>query len=150
MTTFTPTRTNLVLSSSAPTVLLAGPGVLFATNIRSLPLISVEATTSTNEDWRDGFAFFEDEAGTIPILLDGIDFEMEVRHLATDATVVLRGTSADGSLVVNFNALVLNFTVDRMKLIPPLDYVFDIVMRAEDRTRVLARGNLTVTLGVTR
>jgi hypothetical protein len=120
------------------------------TNILILPRIEVTAVTGTNEDWIDGFAFYLDEEATEPIDLGGIDFEMEVRHLPPDHTVVLRGSSADGGLLVNDNILMMNYREAVMSYMRPLDYVFDIVMKADTYERVLASGSVTVTQGITR
>jgi hypothetical protein len=120
------------------------------TNILLLPRVELAAITGTNEDWLDGFAFFEDEAATLPIDLGGIDFQMEVRHLPPDHTVVLQGKLADGTLLAVENTLMMNYPMISMSFLQPLDYVFDIVMVADWHQRVLASGLVTVTLGVTR
>jgi len=141
-------------------------GLAEVSNILKIPLVQAVCETGANEDWLDGFAYFEDIAETIPISLVGISFEMEMRTVAADPTVVLHATTFDGSLSVasyppptdvpggiqvTQNCLQLNVPVTAMMHVPPGTYAFDIVAKADGRTRVVVQGTAAVILqGYTR
>jgi hypothetical protein len=121
------------------------------TNILQLPVVECTVQTGNNEDWIDGFAFYEDSAATIPIPLDGIVFEMEVRANPPEYSVVIRGSTHDGTLTVVHNVLQMNIRASQMASVPPQDYVFDVVAYDGYRHRIIIRGTqMTVFEGITR
>jgi hypothetical protein len=140
-----------VLMANNVAVLSPDPIPTPTTNILLIPLVQCTVITGTNEDWIDGFAFFADEAETQPILLDGIQFEMEMRASPPDYSVVVRGSSVDGTLHVVQHIIEMNILAHQMSIVPPGDYVFDIVAFDGYRHRIIVQGTqCTIFEGVTR
>ena len=121
-----------------------------SSNLLILPLVQLVAFTGTNEDWIDGLAFTNADTNETPISLRNIEWQMEVRHITEDATVVIAASRADGGIVVEGNQLRFNIKAQKMKTIVPQDYVFDVVGVDDANTRRIITGQLTVVEGVTR
>ena len=122
-----------------------------ATNILMLPLVKCTAQVGTNEDWLDGFAFFVDDEETEEIDLSGIYFEMEMRAVPPDPSVAVRASSTEGTLNVAGHTLSINVPAATMAHVPPGDYVFDIIAKAEGRQRIIVQGTAMVVFqGITR
>jgi hypothetical protein len=127
------------------------PSSARTTNLLTLPLLSVIATTGTNEDWIDGVAFVLPDTNLTPISIAGIDWTMEMRHVAPDATVVLRASLSDSGIIAAVpNFLRMNIPARKMVNIVPQDYVFDILGGDAFNTRRIIVGTLTVVQGITR
>lgn len=124
------------------------------TQILNLPLVEVGIDTGTNEDWRDSIGFTAANGSALDI--SGIAFRMMLREKAEDAQAWLDVSTAsavaDGQLVNGGATGVLGIAVPlaKMKRIHPGDYVMDIVATGDGISRVAARGNVSVVLGVTR
>ena len=129
-----------------------------ATNILAIPLVSITAQTSNNEDWIDAIKYLVLGAGaeeTWPQLdLRGILFEMELRRRADDHEVVISATTDDGTLLIggppDYGYLIINVPAAHMKLLNDGSYVGDIVARADDHARVAVQITLTVAEGITK
>lgn len=121
------------------------------TNILFLPIVVLAIETQTNADWLDGLEYWDDipPVGN-PIDLKGIQFEMEMRSSPPVATVVLRASTSNGLIRVYANTWQLLVPAPTMSLIPPGDYVFDLLGRADGYTRNLVQAQVAVNLGVTR
>ena len=123
-----------------------------ATNILSLPLVSLTVTTGTNEDWIDSIQFTQDD-GITPVDLTGIIFSMEVRRLAGDNDVLIFGSTADGKLLsggVGESFLLINVPRDIMEQVEARSYVADIVAEADGISRVIIQLVVEVFQGITR
>jgi hypothetical protein len=83
-------------------------------------------------------------------MLDGIVFALEMRSTPPAATVVLQATTGNGFLQVYDNTWQLLVPAATMLLVPPGDYVFDLLGMAEGRTRNLVQAAVTIDLGITR
>jgi hypothetical protein len=121
-----------------------------ATNILYMPVVAMTMTVGTNEDWLDGLEYQDLQSPPQPIMLDGIDFEMELRSNPPAATVVLLASTDNGLIVIYDNTWQLLVPATTMLLLPPADYVFDMLGRADGYTRQLASGTVTVVQGITR
>jgi hypothetical protein len=119
------------------------------TKLLWVPPVIMSMAVANNEVWLDGLEY-QDEETSDPIDLTGIAFQMEMRLAATAATVVLRATSDNSYIRVGGNTWQLQVPADVMVTIPPATYVYDMLGLADGLTRRLARGNVTVELGVTR
>ena len=85
-----------------------------------------------------------------PIDLTGIAFELEMRSAPPVATVVLWASTANSLIRVYANTWQLLVPAKTMMLIPPGDYVFDLLARADGFTRNLVQATVRVDLGITR
>jgi hypothetical protein len=121
------------------------------TNILFLPVVIMNIETTTNADWLDGLEYWSDVPpdGT-PIDLTGITFDLEMRSSPPVATVVLHASTYNGLIRVYANSWQLLVPSTTMVLIPPGDYVFDLIGRADDYTRNLVQATVRVDLGITR
>jgi hypothetical protein len=120
------------------------------TNILFLPVVGMEMFTSTNADWLDGLEYRTDDPVPVPIDLTGIAFDMEMRTAPPVATVVLHASTENKLIRVYSNTWQLLVPSKTMLLIPPGDYVFDLLGRADGYTRNLVQAVVTVQLGITR
>lgn len=120
-------------------------------NILLLPIVILQIETSTNADWLDGLEYWDDlpPAGN-PIDLTGIEFAMEMRTSPPVATVVLRATTMNGLIRVYANTWQLLVPAPTMLLVPPGDYVFDVLGMADGYTRNLVQSEVSVLQGITR
>lgn len=124
------------------------------TSILSLPLAHVMIETGTNEDWFDSLLYLVgDEAGP-QLDLRGIGFEMEIRHRAEDAEVVITASTDDGGIKIgdypDFGYLIINIDNDTMLTKRAGEYVGDIVASDELFTRRTVTIDLTIVEGVTK
>lgn len=122
-----------------------------STNILNLPTAIMVIETLTNADWLDGLEYWDADppAGT-PIDLTGIALDMEMRTAPPVSTVALHATSDNGLIRVYANSWQLLVPSTTMLLIPPGQYVFDMLARADNYTRNLVQATVTVDLGITR
>jgi hypothetical protein len=120
------------------------------TNILQLPVVILAIETETNTDWLDGLEYQTDDTPPEPIDLTGIAFEMEMRTSPPVATVVLRAATDNGLIRVYANTWQLLVPAKTMALIPPGDYVFDVLGHADGYTRNLVQATCRVDLGITR
>lgn len=123
-----------------------------STNILLLPLAQFAVTVGNNEDWLDSLQYTMADEIT-PVDLLGIEFLMEMRHLASDADVFVRGSTQDGKISVGGvgdSFLLINIPHAEMKEVPANDYVADITASADGFVRVIAQFTVTVFQGVTR
>ena len=120
------------------------------TNILLLPVVILTIETSTNADWLDGLEYQTAPVDGDPIDLTGIAFEMEMRSSPPVATVVLRAATDNGLIRVYANTWQFIVPAPVMGLVPPGDYVFDLLGRADGFTRNLVQAQVTVDLGITR
>lgn len=128
-------------------------------NILSIPLTRMTVQTGTNEDWVESIKYVVGAASSnvdlLPQLdLRGIEFEMEVRHKATDHEVVLTANGANRRLGIgpfpNYGFLLLQVSVDDMKQQIAGDYVADVVASDGTYTRKVIEMGLTFVEGITR
>jgi hypothetical protein len=119
------------------------------TKLLWVPPVIMTMAVANNEVWLDGLEYQDEESGD-PIDLTGIAFQMEMRIAPSAATVVLRATSDNNYIRVGGNTWQLQVPADVMVTIPPAIYVYDMLGLADGLTRRLARGEVTVELGVTR
>ena len=124
-----------------------------------MPLVTVSVITGTNEDWINSIKYLVDNGSgnidTYPQLdLTGIVFTMEVRRLSPDAEVVIRASTADGTLDIgdapNIGYLLINIDHETMKKIRPGNYSGDIVGTDDATVRRCVVVDLEVALGITR
>ncbi len=121
------------------------------TQILYLPTVAIDLTVETNADWLDGIEYWDaPQPGGSPIYLDGIAFALEMRSAPPVATVVLRATTDNGFLRIYANTWQLMVPGATMALVPPGNYVFDLLGMADGYTRNLAQATVTVLLGITR
>jgi hypothetical protein len=121
-------------------------------NILILPLAQFTVTTGNNENWLDSLQFVQADLVT-PVDLTGIEFMMEMRQLAADVDIFVRGSTADGKITVGGvgdSFLLINIPQAEMKEVPANDYVADITASADGYVRVIAQLTVTVFQGVTR
>ncbi len=122
-----------------------------ATNILYIPVAIVTASTMTNADWLDGLEYWDaPPPGGNPIDLAGIAFDMQVRAAPPAATVALHASTDNGLIRVYANTWQLLVPSRTMLLVPPGDYVFDVLARADGYTRNIAVATVSVLLGITR
>jgi hypothetical protein len=121
-----------------------------STNILYMPPVVMDMTIATNSDWLDGLEYWDLQTPQQPIDLSGIEFEMEVRVNPPAATVVILASTGNGLIQVYSNTWSLKVPATIMALIPPADYVYDLLGRADGYTRQLASGSITAMLGITR
>jgi hypothetical protein len=119
------------------------------TKLLWVPPVIMTVEVANNEVWLDGLEYQDLETGD-PIDLTGITLQMEMRIIASAATVVLRATTDNSYIRVAGNTWQLQVPSDVMVTIPPATYVFDMLGLADGLTRRLVRGNVGVVLGVTR
>jgi len=119
------------------------------TKLLWVPPVIMTMEVANNEVWLDGLEYQDEDTGD-PIDLTGIAFQMEMRIAPSAATVVLRATSDNNYIRVGGNTWQLQVPADVMVTIPPAVYVYDILGLGDGLTRRLARGEVTVALGVTR
>lgn len=115
-----------------------------------MPPVVMDMTIATNSDWLDGLEYWDLQTPQQPIDLSGIEFEMEVRVNPPAATVVILASTGNGLIQVYSNTWSLKVPATIMALIPPADYVYDLLGRADGYTRQLASGSITAMLGITR
>lgn len=126
------------------------------TNLLSMPLVSMIVITGTNEDWIDAVKFVVDDGSVdLPQLdLTGITFEMEVRRQPPDNEVILRASTADGTLAIgeppDFGFLLINVDHEAMKVIRPAKYTADIIGKDVTTIRRCILIDLEVVYGITR
>jgi hypothetical protein len=109
------------------------------------------ANTSTNADWLDGLEYMSSaDVSAVPIDLTGIDFEMDMRAAPSLATVVLRATTVNGLIRVYANTWQFLIPASVMELVPPGDYVFDMLAHADGYTRNIVYAQVAILLGITR
>ena len=121
------------------------------TNILNLPIAILNIATSTNADWLDGLEYWDGPPPDgQPIDLTGISFEMEMRTSPPVATVVLRASTANKLIRVYANTWQLLVPAPIMAIVPPGDFVFDLLARADGYTRNLVQAAVRVDLGITR
>jgi hypothetical protein len=122
-----------------------------ATNLLYLPVCIIDCEASTNADWLDGLEYWDAQppAGN-PIDLAGIAFALEMRSAPPAATVVLRATTDNGFIQVYANTWALSVPAATMALVPPGDYVFDLLGMADGQTRNLVQATVAIDLGITR
>ena len=86
--------------------------------------------------------------------LRGIRFQMEIRHRADDAEVVIEGSTDDGRIRIgdfpDFGFLIINVDNSEMLTKRPGLYVGDIVASDELFTRRTVTIDLTIIEGVTK
>src|SRR5215472_3806221 len=97
------------------------------TNILYMPIVSMDMTVTTNADWLDGLEYWDLQTPAQPIDLAGIEFEMEMRTVASAATVVLKCSTDNGLIVVYSNTWQLKVPATTMSLVPPASYVYDLL-----------------------
>jgi hypothetical protein len=130
------------------------------TNILALPVAEVEITTGNNEDWVDSIKFVVDPGDGTPVEnmdqldLTGINFDMEVRRVATDSEVVFAASTKTGSLSIGDHPdtgfLVIQIPLAEMQNHAAGAYVADIVGHDDYFQRVCVQINLTIVEGVTK
>jgi len=120
------------------------------TNILYMPEVVMDMTVATNTDWIDGLEYHDDQSPSQPIDLGGIEFIMELRANPPAATVVLLASTVNGLIAVYANTWQLLVPAVTMALVPPADYVYDLLGKADGYTRRLASGGVTVVQGITR
>ena len=122
-----------------------------ATNILYMPVVAMDVAVATNADWLDGLEYWDaDPPAGIPIDLAGIWFALEMRTAPPAATVVLKATTDNGFLRTYSNTWQLLVPAATMALVPPGDYVFDLLGMADGQTRNLVQATVVVDLGITR
>lgn len=130
------------------------------TRILDLYLQDIAISTGTNEDWLDGWGYYDDNGAPIP--LAGIEFSGMLRPvaeservdliLATDGVPVVAGR-VRAPLVVggaSGNVLSINAPAAIIGRVQPGDYVFDILAAADGYVRRTATGTVSLVQGVTR
>jgi hypothetical protein len=129
------------------------------TNLLAMPLVTMTVVTGTNEDWVDSIKYLVDNGSGDPDLypqldLTGIAFSMEVRRLSPNAEVVIRASTADGTLGIgdapNTGYLLINVDHEMMKTIKPGGYSGDIVGQDAVTIRRCVVIDLEIALGITR
>jgi hypothetical protein len=122
-----------------------------ASQLLYLPVCVLVAEAANNADWLDGLEYWDapPPAGN-PIMLDGISFTLEMRSAPPAATVVLQASTVNGFLKVYDNTWQLSVPAATMQLVPPGDYVFDLLGMADGYTRNLVQATVTIDLGITR
>jgi hypothetical protein len=121
------------------------------TNILLLPIVVLALETETNCDWLDGLEYHDGPPPDgNPIDLTGIIFAMEMRSAPPVATVVLRATTSNGLIRVYANTWQFLIPATTMGLIPPGDYVFDLLGFADGYTRNLVQAQVSILQGITR
>jgi hypothetical protein len=124
------------------------------TSILALPLAAAEIETGTNEDWIDSLLYLVGDETGPQLDLRGIRFDMEIRHRAPDAEVVLTASTADGRIKIgeypNFGYLIINVDNSEMLTKRPGEYVGDIVASDDTYTRRTVTIDLTLIQGITR
>jgi hypothetical protein len=126
------------------------------TNLLAMPLVNLTVITGTNEDWIDSILFLADDGSGDPPQLDltGISFAMEVRHTTPEHEVVIRASTADGTLMVgvppNYGYLLIKIPHELMLTVVPNQYVADIVGWDDVSQRRCITIDLEVAYGVTR
>ena len=121
------------------------------TNILYMPVVGLQMFAATNADWLDGLEYWDaDPPAGNPIDLAGIEFDLEMRTAPPVATVVLHASTSNGLIRVYQNTWQLLVPSPTMSLVPPGDYVFDLLGRADGYTRNLVQAQVTVNLGITR
>jgi hypothetical protein len=121
-----------------------------STNILYMPVVAMDMTIATNADWLDGLEYWDLQSPAQPIDLSGIEFEMEMRSAPPVATVVLLASTDNGLISVYSNTWQFLVPSTTMLLVPPGNYVFDLLGRADGYTRSLVQATVAVNLGVTR
>jgi hypothetical protein len=121
------------------------------TNILFMPPVGIIMNTSTNGDWLDGLEYMSSaDVNATPIDLTGIKFEMDMRAAPPLATVVLRATTDNGLIRVYANTWQFMIPASTMILVPPGDYVFDMLAHGDGFTRNIVYATVAVLLGITR
>jgi hypothetical protein len=122
-----------------------------ASNLLYLPTVALVCEQSNNADWLDGLEYWDaDPPAGNPIDLAGIWFALEMRAAPPAATVVLQATTDNGFLRTYSNTWQLLVPAPTMALVPPGDYVFDLLGMADGYTRNLVQATVAVDLGITR
>jgi hypothetical protein len=132
---------------------------LARTNILALRTAIMEIETGNNEDWIDIIKYLvDDDSGDInqmPQLdLRGIDFEMEIRRRAENHEVVIRASTAEGTMAIgaapNYGYLIIYVPLSTMQSQDAQSYVGDIRASDGNFSRVCAQFDLSVVQGITR
>jgi hypothetical protein len=130
-----------------------------ATNILSLPFVTIQFENGTNEDWIDSLLFLVPDGSNnidqYPQLdLRGIDFEMELRRSATDREVILNASTKDGTLMIgdypNYGWFIIQVPVTKIEQRQASQYVGDVVASDSAFTRRCMYFTLNLVEGVTR
>lgn len=130
-----------------------------ATNILSLPFVTIGFTNGTNEDWIDSLLYLvPDGSGNVDNYpqfdLRGINFKLQVRIEADDPTVILQATTDDGTLSIgaypNYGWLIIDIPVTTIQQQFPGNYVGDIVATDQYFTRRAATLTYDLVEGITR
>lgn len=130
-----------------------------ATNVLSLPQVSLTVQTGNNEDWIDSIKFLVEDPETTPDLypqldLRGIRFEMEIRRSVSDHEVVMSASVDDGTLAIgippDYGFLIINIPRAIMHNQLAGGYVGDVIASADGFNRVCLQMNLTIFEGVTK
>lgn len=134
------------------------PPPVVTTNLLALPLVDLIVQTGNSEDWIESILYVVETADTPDLYpqcdLRGIDFNMEVRRNTPAHEVVLRASTADGTIAIgeppDFGYLVLNVGYDAMSMLSAGPYVADIRGTDERYTRICIQIDLTIFDGITR
>lgn len=121
------------------------------TEITSLILFEMEVETRSNSNAPASLGFMVDE--DTPIDLTGIAFKLQLRYPRTSRAVPLEATTANNTLLVggvDNNYLTFAFTLEQMNLLPPGNYLFDLLAVADGLDVVVSHGTWTHILGITR
>lgn len=113
-------------------------------------------TVRTNEDWSGSLAFTTvdpgDSEATIPLDLTGCTFDMQLRMKPEAKSVFATLSTANERLFVTDPAtgiLAIQVVDGEIELHPGI-YAFDLRMKKDGLTRVVAAGDFIVIQGVTR
>ena len=129
------------------------------TNILALPTVIMSIETGNNEDWIDTIKYLVDDGSGItdqmPQLdLRGIDFEMEIRRRPENHEVVIRASTAEGTMAIgaapNYGFLIIYVPLSTMQTQDAQSYVGDIRASDGNFSRVCAQIDLSIVLGITR
>jgi hypothetical protein len=130
-----------------------------SSNLLAMPAVEIAVITGNNEDWIDSVLFLVDDgsgntAGMPQLDLTGIKFDMELRATVEDHEVVIRASTADGTLRVgdppNFGYLLIGIEHETMKMVAAGTYVGDIVGTDAMSVRRVVAIDLQVVEGITR
>lgn len=114
---------------------------------------TLDMEVRTNADWADALAFVAGDPAA-PVNLTGYAFEQHIRTAPDASYTVLTCSTANGRLVIGTPAsagnLAWNVPVAVMRSLRPGVYVHDIALTVGGKTRVFAKGEITVVEGVTK
>ncbi len=120
------------------------------TQILALPLLTIAAVTSSNEDWLDSLLFTQPD-GITPVDLTGISFMGQLRLTAGSREVALAFSTDSASLSNGGATGILSFNVQQASMANIAgSYVLDIIASGDGNQRQAVNGTVQVTQGVTR